>query len=37
MKPLDIVIVGAGDRADCYSELALRKPEKLRSPLIPAT
>lgn len=30
MKPLEIVIVGAGDRADCYSELALRKPDKLR-------
>lgn len=30
MNPLKIVIVGAGDRADCYSELALRKPEKLR-------
>lgn len=30
MNLLEIVIVGAGDRADCYSELALRQPDAMR-------
>lgn len=30
MKPIELVIVGAGNRGDCYAKLALRKPEKLR-------
>ena len=30
MKPVDIVIVGCGNRGDCYSELALKRPDKMR-------
>ncbi|MBQ4258722.1 MAG: Gfo/Idh/MocA family oxidoreductase [Lachnospiraceae bacterium] len=30
MKTIRIVLVGAGDRADVYAELALKKPEKMQ-------
>lgn len=30
MKRIDVVLVGAGDRADVYAELALKKPSKMR-------
>jgi len=30
MKPIEIIIVGAGNRSSCYAELAQHKPEKMR-------
>lgn len=30
MKPIDAIVVGAGNRSSCYAALAQRKPEKMR-------